>query len=132
MQCQRCILSFRAERTPARDLPECAERLCVSRVRGRERREDLETSLDADAVILPTEQQIAAVRGKLREALEHGDRPARKRLLQSVVAEIRVFSRHKIQTYFRVPCTNDAPEGAVRAPCTRVGATGLEPMTSAV
>jgi hypothetical protein len=60
-------------------------------------------------------QQIAAVRAKLREALEHGDRPARKRLLQSVVAEIRVYSRHKIQTYFRLPGTNDAPEGAVRA-----------------
>ncbi len=109
----------------SRTMPEalCGERIRTLGVRVvelRERREDLEASLDADAVVLPTEQQIAAVRGKLREALEHGDRPARKRLLQSVVAEIRVYSRHKIQTYFRVPGTNDTPEGAVRAPCTRV------------
>ena len=121
----------------ARTMPEalCGERIRTLGVRVvelRERREDLEASLDADSVVLPTEQQVAAVRGKLREALEHGDRPARKRLLQSVVAEIRVYSRHKIQTYFRVPGTNDTPEGAVRAPCTRVGARGLEPPTSAV
>jgi hypothetical protein len=38
-----------------------------------------------------------------------------------------VISRHEIQTYFRVPGTNNAPEGAVRAPCTRVEAMGLEP-----
>jgi len=75
---------------------------------------------------LPTEQQIAAVSTKLREALEHGDRAVRKRLLQSVVAEIRVVSRHKIQTYFRVPGTNNAPEGAVRAPCTRVDAARVD------
>jgi hypothetical protein len=36
------------------------------------------------------------------------------------------ISRHKIQTYFRVPGTNNAPEGAVRAPCTRVDRRGLE------
>jgi hypothetical protein len=77
----------------ARTMPEalCGERirsLGVRVVELRERRDDLETSLDADAIILPTDQQIAAVRAKLREALEHGDRPARKRLLQSVVAAI--------------------------------------------
>jgi hypothetical protein len=79
----------------ARTMPEslCGERirsLGVRVVELRERRNDLETSLDADAIILPTDQQIAAVRGKLREALEHGDRPARKRLLQSVVADQRL------------------------------------------
>ena len=70
----------------------------------RERREDLEASLDADAIVLLTGTDRRRG-GKLREALENGDRPDCRRLLQSAVAEIRAY---------------------------RVGAEGREPPASAV
>jgi len=48
----------------------------------------------------------------------------------SAVHLLSGIRRRKIQTYFPVPGTKYAPEGAVRAPCKGwVAATGLEPVT---
>ncbi len=54
--------------------------------------------------------------------IETGDPPARKALLQALVAESRVVSREEIYPTFSLP--------VVRPPVGSVGPVGLEPTTN--
>jgi site-specific DNA recombinase len=100
----------------ARTMPEA---LCGERIRSlggrvvelRQRRDDLEVGLAVDAFDMPTEDQIAAVRARIRDAIKNGDGTVRKVLLQSLVAEVRVESRHRIRTYFRLPTCGTTHRG---------------------
>ncbi len=103
----------------------------------RVRRQELADTTDAEAVVTPTEDDLTALRDLVADAVANGSPAAVKALLQALVHEIRVDSRHAIQPIFRLPTLGERlgepeGEGAVRAPSSLVGATGLEPMTSAV
>jgi site-specific DNA recombinase len=71
-----------------------------------------------------TDDDLRALQAHVRDVIETGDPPARKALLQALVAEIRVVSRQVIYPTFNLP--------AVRPPVGSVGDTGLEPVTSAM
>ena len=70
------------------------------------------------------------LRDRVNETAAEGSPAMVKSLLQALIHEIRV---DPIQPVFHVPLAGDAMAGdAVRAPSRSVGATGLEPVTSAV
>ncbi len=69
---------------------------------------------------------LAILRARVREAVISSEMPARKALLRTLVAEIRVEDRNTIRPFFWVP-TNTSGQGAVRNLSTQVAPSGFEP-----
>jgi hypothetical protein len=91
----------------------------------RSRRQELTDATDADAVVTPTEDDLTALRDLVADAVANGSPAVVKALLQALVHEVRVDSRHAIQPIFRLPTLGERSgeperEGAVRAPSSLV------------
>ncbi|HVD00401.1 MAG TPA: recombinase family protein [Candidatus Dormibacteraeota bacterium] len=69
----------------------------------RRRREELAETIEAEAVHLPTPADLSDAEDAIREAMAGGTAGQRKALLQALVAEIRVESRHAIFPTYRLP-----------------------------
>ena len=96
------------------------ERACAPRIAELTRRlselEARRAELAADTQESPeplSDQDLHALQAHVRQVIEHGDPPARKALLQTLVDEIRVNSRTEIYPFFKVP-TVRPPHGSVR------------------
>jgi site-specific DNA recombinase len=102
----------------------CAPRIAElsRRLEGlRARREEL--AVEEPEVAEPlSDEDLRALQAHVRAVIETGNPPARKALLQALVAEIRVVSREEIYPTFSLP--------AVRPPVGSVELAGLEPATS--
>jgi len=104
--------------------PACSQRIeqLTERLTGLEaRREELAID-NGDEPEPLTDDDLRTLQAHVRAVIEAGDPPARKALLQALVAEIRVVSREEIYPTFNLP--------AVRPPCGSVELAGLEPATS--
>jgi hypothetical protein len=117
------------------------EALCGERVKKlatrvtvlRARREELNQEMEQAGITCASPEELATLRDRVNEAIAEGSPALVKSLLQALIHEIRVDSRHAIQPVFRVPLAGDVLAGdSVRAPSRSVGAGGLEPSTSAV
>ncbi len=117
------------------------EALCAERVRDlgtrsatlRARQVALEGECDQVSLHCATPEQLGALRDQVSAAVAKGSPAVVKTLLQALIHEVRVDSRKSMQPVFRVPITKDPfLTDAVRALSPSVGATGLEPVTSAV
>jgi site-specific DNA recombinase len=104
--------------------------LCQERVRGhrarlealREHEADLAGRLAAQAHTPPDTATLAALADQLDEILTTESPEQAKDLLRLLIKEIRVHNRRRIVPTYRVPA-------AVRAIPSKVGGTGLEPVT---
>ena len=117
------------------------ETLCGERVKAlgaqaaalRARREQLADEMEEADLRPPTPEELSALRERVAEAVAKGSRGQVKALLQALIHEIRVDSRHAIHPTFRVPLGGDHhQDDAVRAPSRSVGVEGLEPSLGAV
>jgi site-specific DNA recombinase len=100
---ERYLLAFEEGKLPEST---CGERLRVLGEKAanlRQRREDLQLAVDAETLQAPSAEQLRAVRERVAQTLENADDPARKRLLQELVYEIRIDNRGCITPTFRVP-----------------------------
>jgi site-specific DNA recombinase len=70
-----------------------------------------------------TDADLRALQEHARHVIEHGDPPARKALLQSLINDVRVVSRGEIYPSFSLP--------AVRPPSGSVPPAGIEPASRA-
>ena len=99
----------------------------------RARREQLADEMEEADLRPPTPEELSALRERVAEAVAKGSRGQVKALLQALIHEIRVDSRHAIHPTFRVPLGGDHHlDDAVRAPSRSVGVEGLEPSLGAV
>jgi site-specific DNA recombinase len=104
--------------------------LCQERVRGhrerldslREHEADLAGRLATQAHTPPDTAAVAGLADKLDEILANESPEQAKDLLRLLIKEIRVHNRRRIIPTYRVPAT-------VRAIPSKVGGTGLEPVT---
>jgi site-specific DNA recombinase len=76
---------------------------------------------------MPTNDELNWLRTQLEAALHDGPNPARKALIATLVAEIRVEGRDQIRPTFRIPQTGGEAVSGVRDQCGAVGRQGLEP-----
>ncbi len=115
------------------------ETICGERVKAlgaqaaalRARREQLADEMEEADLRPPTREELSALREQVAEAVAKGSRGQVKALLQALIHEIRVDSRHAIHPTFRVPLGGDHHlDDAVRAPSRSVEVSGLEPPTS--
>ena len=90
------------------------------------RKTQLKQALAAAHVAAPDPAMLAILRARVREAVISSEMPARKALLRTLVAEIRVEDRNTIRPFFWVP-TNTSGQGAVRNLSTQVAPSGFEP-----
>jgi site-specific DNA recombinase len=113
-------------------LPEAA---CGSRVKAlseraaalRRRREELDDESDT-VPRHPSPAELAEIGAQVRDAIADGSPAVVKELLQALVHEIRVESRHAIRPVFRVPQAT-LERDPVLALSRSVGRRGLEPLT---
>lgn len=84
----------------------------------RARRDELGPD-DTQASEPLSDQDLRALQAHARQVIETGDPPARKALLQALVADIRVVSREEIYPTFSLP--------TVRPPCEPVPPAGHKP-----
>jgi site-specific DNA recombinase len=104
--------------------------LCQERVRGhrarretlREQEADLARTLATQAYTPPNAAALAGLADELDQILATESPEQAKELLRLLIKEIRVHNRRRIVPTYRVPA-------AVRAMPTKVGGTGLEPVT---
>lgn len=90
---------------------------CGTRLRGlgtkavelRARKEELGGRLTAVSAEAPTEEQLVALRRRIREVIETGPPSVQKLLVRELVHEIRVPGRDRIQPVFRVPNREHPP-----------------------
>ncbi|MEX2586667.1 MAG: hypothetical protein WD602_01560 [Actinomycetota bacterium] len=112
-------------------LPEAS---CAERVKELTSRAATLTSRQAELTDLleepqpgaPTDDQLAALRLRVREAVTTGETMLQKVLVQALVHEVRVQSREVIVPYFKMP-PEHLKKKPVRAPAGLVEAGGLEP-----
>ena len=84
--------------------------------------------MDEADLTAPSPEELSALRDRMAEALAGSDPAPVKSLLQVLIQEIRVDSRHAIHPVFRVPvCGEHEQDDAVRAPSRLVRPGGLEP-----
>jgi hypothetical protein len=110
---------------------ELSATICEERVRGhrervdtlREQEADLAGRLAAQAHTPPDAAALAELAAQLDEILATESPEQAKDLLRLLIKEIRVHNRRRIVPTYRVPA-------AVRAIPSKVGGTGLEPVTS--
>ena len=118
---ERYFRAFEAGSMPEQACGQRIEQL-AERLTGLEARRQ-ELAIDDSAAPEPlSDEDLRALQGHVREVIETGDPPARKALLEALVAEIRVVSPEEIYPTFNLP--------AVRPPCGSVELAGLEPATS--
>ena len=87
--------------------------------------------MDQADITCASPEELATLRDRVNEAVAEGSPAVVKSLLQALIHEIRVDSRHAIQPVFRVPLAGDAMAGdAVRAPSRSVEVMGFEPTAS--
>lgn len=83
----------------------------------RARRDLLNEEIDQAELTCASSEELATLRDRVNEAVTEGSPAVVKSLLQALIHEIRVESRHAIQRVFRVPLAGDSMAGeAVRAP----------------
>ena len=82
----------------------------------RSRRQELADATDVDTVVTPTEDDLTALRDRVADAVAKGSPTAVKVLLQALVHEIRVDSRHAIQPIFRLPTLGERSEERLGEP----------------
>jgi site-specific DNA recombinase len=107
--------------------------LCQERVRGhrerletlREQEADLARTLATQAHTPPDAAALAGLADQLDVILANESPEQAKELLRLLIKEIRVHNRRRIVPTYRVPA-------AVRAIPSKVGGTGLEPVTSSL
>ena len=80
----------------------------------------------------PAKELLAGLRANIREAIEMDEFAPKKTLVSLLVQHIEVRSRSEIYPTFRVPTAAELDDTKVRMPVGLVGATGIEPVTSAV
>ncbi len=100
---ERYLLAFEAGSLPETACGERVRALSTRAAELRNRRADLTSDLDGDEPQAPSGAELAAVRLKIREAVQGGPPAVRKALVQALVHEIRVESRKAIQPVFRLP-----------------------------
>ena len=94
----------------------------------RARKEELGGRLTAVSAEAPTEEELVALRRRIREVIETGPPSLQKSLVRELVHEIRVHGRDRIQPVFRVP-NGGAPRLAEVCPPYRMaGERGFEPL----
>jgi hypothetical protein len=88
-------------------------------------RDEIAAALASSPVHVPSDDQLAELRGRIAEALDTGQSPERKALLPHLVHGIRITGRGHTERFFRVP----EPFGVapVRGFGSSVEAMGLEP-----
>jgi site-specific DNA recombinase len=97
----------------------------------RDRQRDLQDSLDPSGPTAPSEEDLAALRAGIREAIDSGVPAVVKSLLEVLVHEVRVESRTSIKPVFRLPEPARSPDpdpgSGFRAMLGSVPPAGLEP-----
>jgi hypothetical protein len=90
---------------------ECSQRvgeLGQRLVELRVRRKELAATLEAESMMPPSEEVLAAVRAHIVEAIEHGDEAQRKALMQALAHEVRVVGLRAHPAGVRVPQGSNA------------------------
>jgi hypothetical protein len=90
------------------------------------RRAELVDELATGEPDMPSKEELADLRGKVRQAIETGPSSATKVLLQALIHEIRVEARDAIRPVFKLP-VGSALLAGVRAPSRLVRPQGFEP-----
>jgi site-specific DNA recombinase len=124
---ERYLRAFEDKTMPEAQCGERVRKLGRELAELRARRDELAETLEDGAVVPPSPEVLAELRGRIAEAIDTGTDAERKLLLQALVHEVKVTSREHIEPFFRVPETADA--SAVRAVSGLVGRRGLEPLT---
>ena len=129
----RYLRAFETGSMPEEVCGERVKTLAAQATALRARRQEVADQIEEVDLTCATPEQLAALREQINQAVADGSPATVKSLLQALIHEIRVDSRHAIHPVFRVPLARDPqPDDAVRAPSGLVGARGLEPPTSAV
>ncbi len=118
----------------AGDLPQsvCGPRvqsLAEKTAQLRDRQRDLQESLDLADLTAPGEEDLAALRAGIREAIDSGPPAVVKQLLEVLIHEVRVESRTSVKPVFRLPELGRVPDpgSGFRAMLRSVPPAGLEP-----
>ena len=121
---ERYFLAFEAGSMPEAQCAPRLQALSEKMVELRCHKADLQQAMDREQLSQPTDDDLASIRAKVKEAIEAGSAQERKGLLQALVAEVRVQSRSEIYPVFRLP------RGGVREVYGLVDPRGFEPLTS--
>lgn len=142
------IAAIKAERTKATDavdryfqafeIGSLNPELCQQRVNEKnDQIEEMDTRLaelaDEANKSMPTLTQstINQIHANVRESIYTGDLKQQKKLVAALVQQVAVQDKHNIKPVYRIP-TDSAELNLVRAESSRVGAKGLEPLTSSL
>lgn len=98
----------------------------------QQQKDSLLAALQQTDTRAPAEELLATIRATIREAVEIDEFRPKRALVSTLVQHIEVRSRKEIYPTFRVPTATELDNAKVRMPVGLVGATGIEPVTSAV
>ncbi|GLZ14973.1 hypothetical protein Acsp04_52080 [Actinomadura sp. NBRC 104425] len=129
---ERYLHAFEAKTLPEDTCGHRVRELADKVAQLRERKIEILDAL-ADVPQTPTENDLAKVRDRIREAVDHGAPAARKALIQSLVHEVHVTGRHHVQPVFRFPSAYfDVGAEKLRELSGSVPPAGFEPATPAL